>query len=148
MSDEIQAKNQVPPPILIAAIICDWVIIDALTQKPSIIGAFEVISAQSYPARHGRLAFFCQLTNGHGKTPVTVKLVDVQKEDQSLFEQTIECEFKDVRAVGNLTFDINGIVFPHSGEYRFQIFAGTNFLGERRIICGEIKMNSGGNINA
>ena len=140
MSEELQ---KLPPPVLLSVIICDLVIIDRITDKPSIIGAFETISAPKYPARHPRLVFFCQLTNGHGKTKITVKLVDVQQEDKTLFEGTIEQKFRDVREVANLTFDIGGMVFPHSGEYRFQIYAGTEFLGERRIVCRQIKLPTG-----
>jgi hypothetical protein len=36
--------------------------------------------------------------------------------------------------------DLHGIVFPHPGEYRFQLFAGGYLLGERRIICRKIKL--------
>ncbi|MHC4475689.1 MAG: DUF6941 family protein [Planctomycetota bacterium] len=134
-----EEQEPVPPPVLLAVIICDQVIIDAISQKASIIGAFENISAVKYPARHARLAFFCQLTNGRGKTKISISLVDVEKEDEQIFQQTVEPEFKDVRQVRNLTFNIGGIVFPRPGEYRFQVHAGTEFLGERRIICRQIE---------
>jgi len=137
-------SQKLPPPVLLSVIICDLVIIDRITDRPSIICAFEAISAPRYPARHARLALFCQLTNGHGKTRITVRLVDVQEEDKTLFEQTFEQEFKDVRQVANLTFEIGGIVFPHPGEYRFQVYAGTEFLGERRVICRQIELPAGG----
>jgi hypothetical protein len=143
----VEETQKLPPPVVLSVIICDLIIIDRITNKASIIGAFETISAQKYPARHPRLAFFCQLTNGHGKARITVRLVDVQKEDTTLFEGAIEQEFKDVRQVANLTFDIGGIVFPHPGEYRFQIYAGTEFLGERRIVCRQIKLPTGGKNN-
>lgn len=102
------------------------------------------ISATKYPARHPRLAFFFELTNGHGKTRIIIRLVDVQEEDKILFEWTVEREFTDVRQVVSSTFDIGWIQFPHPGEYRFQIFAGTDFLGERRIICREVELPTGG----
>jgi len=137
-------QKKVPAPLLLSAIICDTVILDALTRKPTIIGIFENISAPRYPARHPRLAFFCEFTNGHGKTKITVRLVDIQQEDKVLFEQAVEAEFSDVRQVVNLTFDIGGILFPHPGEYRIQVYAGTEFRGERRIICRQIELPSGG----
>jgi len=140
----MEESKKLPPPVLLSVIICDWVIIDRITDKPSIIGAFETISAPSYPARHPRLALFCQLTNGHGKAKIAVRLVDVQKEDKMLFEGSVEHEFKDVREMATFTFDIGGIVFPNPGEYRLQVYAGTDFLGERRIICREIKLPTGG----
>ena len=140
----IEKQEEIPPPVLLSAIICDQVITDSITQKVSIISAFETISAIKYPARHPILAFFCQLTNGRGKTKISIRLVNVPREDEIMFEQTIEQEFTDIRQVANLTFNIGGIVFPHPGEYRFQIYGGTQFLGERRIICREIELSSGG----
>jgi len=135
--------KKLPPPILLSVIICDMVIIDRITDKPSIIGAFATISAPKYPARHPRLTLFCEMTNGHGKANITVRLVDVQQEDKTIFKGTIEQNFKDVREVTSLTFDISGIVFPHVGEYRFQIYAGPEFLGERRIVCRQIEVPAG-----
>lgn len=138
MSGEM--KKKMPPPVLLSAVVCDQVIIDARTNKASVIGIFENISAPKYPARHPRLAFFFELTNGRGKIELTIKLVDVHNEDKMLWECTVQQELKDVRQVLNSTFDISGIQFPHPGEYRFQIYAGTDLLGERRIICTEVKL--------
>lgn len=137
-------QKTIPPPLLVSAIVCDMVIVDVVTRKPSVIGIFENISATKYPARHPRLAFFFELTNGHEKTKIIIRLVDVQEEDKILFEWTVEREFTDVRQVVSSTFDIGWIQFPHPGEYRFQIFAGTDFLGERRIICREVELSTGG----
>ena len=36
--------------------------------------------------------------------------------------------------------NLQGIVFPHPGEYRFQLYAGGALLGDRRIICRKINM--------
>jgi hypothetical protein len=138
----VEEKTQkLPQPIVLS------VIIDRITDKPSIIGAFETVNAPRYPAKHTRLTFFCQLTNGHGKAKITIRLVDIQDEDKSLFEGAVEQNFKDVRQVANLTFDIGGIVFPHPGEYRFQIYADAEFLGERRIICRQIELPVGDKSN-
>ena len=144
---EKEIQKDIPPPVLLSVIICDRVIIDRINNQPSIIGAFETISAPAYPARHARLAFFCQLTNGRSKTKVSIKLIDVEEKDKPLFQGSVDQEFSDIRQVANVTFDIIGIVFPHPGEYRFQIYAGTEFLGERRIICRQIELPSGDKSN-
>ena len=140
-------KKKLPPPVLLSAIVCDRVIIDSLTGMPSIIGVLQTVSAVKYPARHARLAFFCELTNGHGKAKITTRLVDVQQGDQTVLEQTVEGEFINVKQVVALQFGFEGIIFPHPGEYRFQIYDGTNLLGERRIICRQIQLVRGGESN-
>jgi len=142
-----EQKIKLPPPVLLSAIICDRVIFDRLTGMPSIIGVLQTISAPKYPARHARLAFFCELTNGHGKAKVTTRLIDLQQEDQTILEQTVQSQFVDVKQVVALGFGFEGIIFPHPGEYRFQIYAGTNLIGERRIICRQIQFQRGGQSN-
>jgi len=136
-------NKELPPPVLLSALVCDRVIFDRVTGMPSIIGVLQTISAIKYPARHSRLAFFCELTNSHGNQNITVKLVDLQENDQVVLEQTVEAQFADVRQVVGLGFGFEGIVFPHPGEYRLQIYAGTALLGERRIICRQVKPERG-----
>lgn len=136
MNDENEQKDIVlPAPILLSVVICDQVIIDSISKRNSLIGIFETISAPSYPARHARLCFFCEMTNGRGNVEVMLKLVDVDNEDKMMMEQKTTIPFEDVHQVKSMIYDLNGIVFPHQGEYRFQVYAGTEFLGERRIIC-------------
>jgi hypothetical protein len=134
-----EQNQKIPPPILVSVIICDQVIVDKRTNKYTIVGAFENIGAFEYPARHPRLALFCQLTNGRGKTPIRITLVDVQDTDKELGHFDVVESFKDPRLVKNITFDISGIVFPRPGEFRFQIYAGEHLLGERRIICRKLE---------
>ncbi|MHC4556058.1 MAG: DUF6941 family protein [Planctomycetota bacterium] len=136
-------KPEIPPPLLLASIICDQVITDQFTKKTSIIGAFDSIAAPRFPARNPSLAFFCQLTNGRGKVLVTIRLVDVEKNDEILFEGKMEAKFRDVREVTNMTFNFGGFVFPHPGEYRFQLYIGKEFLGERAIILRQVELPPG-----
>ena len=66
------------PPILLSAIICEKVIFDRITGMPSIINIIQNINAPTYPVRYPSLVFFCELTNGHGKTKTTIRLVEEQ----------------------------------------------------------------------
>jgi len=133
-----------PPPILLSAMVCERVILDAVSRMPSVICITETISAPKYPARHARLSFFFELTNGHGPTKVVVRLVDVQQNDKILLESEGLVKFKNVRQVVGQTFCFDGFVFPHPGEYRFQIYAQNEPIGERRVVCRQIKLLAGG----
>ena len=127
-------------PILLSAITCGRVIFDKVSGMPSIIDIVQTINAQIFPARHPQIAFFCELTNGHGTTKMKIRLVDAQEEDKYIFEKEGTVQFKNVKQIVTLAMDLHGIVFPRPGEYRFQLFAGGNLLGERRIICRKIKL--------
>ena len=131
------------PPILLSAIICERVIFDRITGMPSIINIIQNINAPKYPIRYPSLVFFCELTNGHGKTKTTIRLVEEQ-EEKVIFEQKGEGEFKDVKQVVSLALNLQGIVLPREGEYCFQLFAGDNLLGERRITCRKVALPARG----
>ncbi len=127
-------------PILLSAITCGRVIFDKVSGMPSIIDIVQTINAQQFPARHPQIVFFCELTNGHGTTKMKIRLVDTQEEEKYIFEKEGAVQFKDVKQIVTLAMDLHGVVFPQPGEYRFQLFAGGNLLGERRIICRKINL--------
>jgi hypothetical protein len=138
------------PPILLSAIICEKVIFDKITGMPSIINIIQNINAPKYPVRYPSLVFFCELTNGHGKTKTTIRLIEeqtpeVQEEEKVIFEQKGIAEFQDVKQVVSLALNLQGMVLPREGEYRFQLFTEDCLLGERRITCRKIILPSKGN---
>ena len=128
-------------PILLSAIVSNRVIFDKVSAMPSIIDILQTISTTKFPARHPQMVFFCELTNGHGTTKTAIKLVD--NDDTIIFQQSGEVVFKDVKQILSITINLQGIVFPKPGEYRFQIFTNDQLLGERRIICQKIKPPAG-----
>jgi hypothetical protein len=127
-------------PILLSAITCNRVIFDKVSGMPSIIDIVQTIDATRYPARHPQIVFFCELTNGHGTTDVKISLVNTQDEEKVVFERAGKVRFENVRQIVTLAMNLQGIVFPSPGEYRFQLFTGGYLLGERRIACRQIKI--------
>ena len=129
-------------PVLLSAIICDRVIFDKVSGMPSIINIIQNINAVKYPVRYNQIVFFCEMTDGHGTVNMKIRLVDTQDDEEIIFEQEGMVEFKDVRQVVTLAVNLQGVKFPQAGEYRFQLFADEYLLGERRIVCRQIKMPS------
>ena len=127
-------------PILLSAITCNRVIFDKVSGMPSIIDIVQTIDAPRYPARHAQIVFFCELTNGHGTTEAKIRLLDSHEEEKIIFERGGTVKFGNVKQIVTLAMNLQGIVFPRPGEYRFQLFAGGYLLGERRIICRQIEL--------
>lgn len=127
-------------PILLSMVICDRVIFDRISGMPSLINILQIINSPQYPVRYPMLVFFCELTNGHGSTKTKVRLVDVQQDEKTLFEQEGRLNFKDVKQVVSLAVNLQGVVFPEPGEYRFQLLSNDALLGERRIVCRKVKL--------
>lgn len=128
-------------PILLSAVTCNRVIFDKITGMASIIDIVQNINAPRFPVRCSQLVFFCEMTNGHGKTETRIRLISGEDEEKAIFEQTGAVEFKDVRQTVSLAINLQGIVFPEPGEYRFQLFTGGQLLGERRIVCRKLRQS-------
>ena len=122
-----------PPPVLLAILICDTIIDDRRTNKKSLIGLFNQITAVEVPVQHPSLHLFVSLTNGHNVAEGIVRVVESDS-DEVLSEMSGEIEFPDPMAVVELDFAIHDIVFPDEGEYRFQIICNDVLLGERRFV--------------
>ncbi len=62
------AKNEMrkPPPKCKAILLCDHVLIDAVSNKVSVIGIFEQFGARGFPNPSALCMAFIQLTDGEG----------------------------------------------------------------------------------
>jgi len=84
------------------------------------------------------------MTGGHGPIPVAARLIDLQNDEEVVVQQTVQVEFPNPLVVNVVVLNFRGIPLPHPGEYRFQIYAGGEYCGERRIVCREVEAGSGG----
>ncbi|MEX0701303.1 MAG: hypothetical protein WD069_04340 [Planctomycetales bacterium] len=121
-------------PFVLAMVVCDAVHHDRGTGKWFILGTFSVIKTVGFPAIHPPMWVYTALTDGRGKISLQLRLVDVDEEDDPLVEVNGEIPMDDPRTVREVVFPIPPIQFLAAGEYRFQLFADTEFLMERRII--------------
>lgn len=128
-----EQKGRKPPPLVLSMIVCDDVIRDEMTKKTTIVGAFSSLVASNFPAFHASLVIFLELTNGHGETEVSVRLVDAAT-NEALSGMTSPITFPDPRAVFALRLGIRNIIFPKAGEYRFQLFFDGVLELERRLL--------------
>jgi hypothetical protein len=125
--------NELPPPDVLALLICDQIISDRMTGKQSLIGMFSRIHSRRFPAIHPQLCVFVALTEGHGKTDLTIRLVDGNESRPPLVEGRGSVDFKDPRAVANLALQFHGLRFPTPGEYRVQLWSGGALLRQARL---------------
>ena len=125
--------KEAPPPVLLAILVCDTVIEDRRTNKKSLIGLFDRITAAGLPVEHPSLHLFVSLTNGHGVAEGMVRVVHSETEEV-LTELSGPIEFPDPMTVVEMDFGLHELVFPREGEYRFQLFCNGVLLGERRFV--------------
>ena len=130
--------NFIKPDIL-SLLVCDQILLDRLTGKTSLIGMFSNIAARSFPVRHPHLCVFASLTDGRGKTPVEISIVDGEYARPPVVSGTALVEFKNPRAVACLNLHFNGLIFPEPCEYRVQLKCHGELLREARLYVSKVR---------
>jgi hypothetical protein len=125
--------NNRPVPDVLAMLVCDQIITDRLTGKQSLIGMFSKVHAVGFPVAHPQLCVFVALTDGHGKTELTIRIVDANDARPPIVEGRGTVQFKSPRAIANLALQFHGLTFPAPGEYRVQLLSGGELLREARL---------------
>jgi hypothetical protein len=128
-----------PVPDVLALLVCDQIITDRLTGKQSLIGMFSTIHSARYPVLHPQLAVYVALTDGRGKTPLTIRIVDADDSRPPLVQGTGVVEFRDPRMIANLALQFHGLRFPEAGQYRVQLYCKEALLREARLMLVKAK---------
>lgn len=134
-----EGKLGPPGPVVLAMVICDAIHQDPATKKCTLLGTFSTITARSFPVVHPGLAVHLALTEGRGNTTIRLSLVSSDDEAQVLFSQEGVIQFADPRVVAEINFGIRNLTIPRPGEYRVQVHANNELLGERRLHVFEFR---------
>jgi hypothetical protein len=83
------------------------------------------------------LCIYTEVTGGHGVTPLTVRIVDVDEKRDPVVKLDLEVNLEDPLAVTQVVFGMPRLVFPEPGDYRIQAISGGSRLLEKRLILRE-----------
>jgi len=129
--EEPEAGQQAPEPahpFLNAMLICDTTLRDQGTNKVSLIGIFDNVFASRFPARHGLLTVYANLTDAQGAYQMRLDLIrlrDLVVIGQGQLDVTLE----DRVGVAELEFQLSNLVFTEPGRYEFRLFANGRSVG-------------------
>jgi len=124
-------------PIVLTLLLCEKVIVDARTQQYSLIGLVSNVNASRFPVRSPSLCIYTEVTGGHGVTPLTVLIVDVDEVREPVVKLDLEVNLEDPLAVTQVVFGMPKLIFPEPGDYRLQAVSGSHRLLEKRLILRE-----------
>ena len=127
-------------PVVNAMLICDRVITEAGTNKKSLIGIFENISAYKFPCLHHFLAVYIKLTDANGKYRFRLELVDL--ENYSVIgraEIPKEIEIKDPLRIHDLVFNLAALKFAHPGKFEFRIYGNDEVFGQKTFLINKVE---------
>lgn len=121
-------------PYALAIVVCDNIHRDGGTGKLTIMGTFADIAASQFPAVHPLICVYLALTDGRGPAPVIIRLNRVTGDgSDTIAESQVEVDFSDPLMMVELNMAFANVVFPDAGEYRFEVFAGEEYVIGRRI---------------
>ncbi len=129
----------VPTPDVLSLLVCDQIITDRITGKQSLIGIFSTIHALRFPIIHPQLCVYVALTDGRGKTPLTIRIVDADESRPPVVQGTGMVEFHNPRAVANLALQFQGLRFEQPGEHRIQIMCKESMLRDSRLTLVKVE---------
>lgn len=120
-------------PQVLTMTIADVVHRDSSSGKFFILGTYNTIAAQDFPCVHPIMGVYLALTDGRGKTPLTIRLIDAEEEREPLLIIEALVDFPDPTQVVEVGFSCQRVEFPQPGEYRLELFAAGEPLLERRL---------------
>ena len=120
-------------PIGIALIICDRVIIDAKTNEKTLVGIFNQINAQRFPAVHPRLSIFVSVTGGRGNVKGEIRCFNESSPDKTVFGASGPISFVDPNHVFEITFELRNVGLPEPGVYNVQFLCDGELVFLRRF---------------
>ena len=116
----------------LALILCDQLDQDSRTGKFNLTGTFFQFDARRFPIARTMCVYVC-MTDGRGKTPVRVRLIDVDEERPPVFDYSLVIDFEEPGLVIEFGAEASDSWFTAPGKYRLQLIAADATILERSI---------------
>ncbi len=120
----------------------DYATVDQATGKLNVLGAFNRIFAQSFPAVHPRMSVAIKLvasepTETSEPRPIEVSLFDADRQSPPLFQMSgmvqLPVDNRGFRQDANVLLELNGLEFPRAGTYEFVVTVNGEEIGDAPI---------------
>jgi len=118
-------------PVLVAVLVCDAAVTDPSSGKKSLIGIFDRIIVGKFPTQRP-MALYIKLTDAEGSYKVEARFVQV-KSQKVLAKVEGKLRAIDRAASSSLCLSLPPLPIPSVGQYEFQIWANSVFLGSIAI---------------
>jgi hypothetical protein len=118
-------------PIIHAFLVCDTIIIDSVTGKKSIIGAFTHLWAKTFPCQHPQVGVYFSLTDAEGRYAFEIQLVYLDQ-DQIVGKGSLPpIDISNRLTTQDFGVNIPYLVFPGPGRYEFRLYADGHFITQK-----------------
>jgi hypothetical protein len=132
-----------PIPTLLALLTCESVIVDAETQKKTLVGLFDRIQATSVPLQIAGLGLYAKLVEGSGHYTFKIRMVSLKDESQVL-DIAAQADWPVAEAPLEFVVNFRGVPVPAFGDYEIQLFADDIYLGRAPLRVDQLERLGGG----
>jgi hypothetical protein len=128
-----------PPPVCKAILLFDQVIIDAISERISLIGIFDVLGFSSFPHETQPFAAYVELVDGIGKYALTIEVNDLQAGTILARQPAIELEFPERVNKAVLLINCARLHLPQEGAYDFVVFADNQEIDRQKFVARTVQ---------
>lgn len=125
-------------PTAIALVVCDNIYQEP-GGKVALVGLFNSLKANSFPAKHPRLAVFASVTGVREASVAKLEIVNAEN-DQTIVSASGPFPGEtEALTVVDMHFIFNNIVFPEAGMYYVRFWGNDHLIFMRPFDVSEIK---------
>ena len=122
-----------PTPVVVACLICGRVIVDDDVGDRTIVGIYDHISFESFPASVTTVLLYIKVIEGEGDYNVAIDHLQVAiQEILERFESRVS--FHDRQSYNDFEIDLGELIFPDPGEYEFKVWMNGRFVTSVRLM--------------
>jgi len=130
-------EEQAAIPSLLALLLSDYVIVEAGTNKKTIVGVFDNLWAAEVPTAR-QIGLFARMTDMEGSYGFTIKVVQLDADDEPVVAggKMSPVNVTDRLQTVDVALNLPMTVFPQFGRYEFQLFSNDVYLGRAIVnVC-------------
>lgn len=121
-----------PTPVPVAFLLCDQVSVDSMSGKKTIIGVFDRIWVETFPAAHRPIWLYVRVINCEGQYPVKIEYVQVASQTvMGRAEGTAHSGDRQIYT--DFVLQLPQIPLPERGEYEFRLWMDNKFISSIRL---------------
>ena len=122
----------VPQPVVLGLNLCDYVILEAETNKISLIGIFPKLRANRFPFLPSPFCVHAALTDGLGDA--TIDLIATRLDSgENIYARRRRVRFSSKLRELHVVFKVNNCSFPSPGTYLFTLLVDGEWVAQRRL---------------
>ena len=132
-------RGVIPPPRCKAILLCDQVLVDALTGHYSAIGIFDVFRLPVFPGPTRPFAVYVQLTSGIGSYAITLEIHDLSDNNLLARASGPVINFPERSAKAHVIILSPPVGLPSPGPYDFVVLANGQEIDRQQFLATSIE---------